>query len=404
MSNSVKIGDDSTCGGCNITPLQDQCVQCFTCNGVFHAICAITNTETHLGSKTMVKTFLAASTKSNFKFFCDECLTILEVNLAKTESQRINGLEKQINKMENQLFEVIKLLKKNVNAPGMKEHRPASIWHDKEKLKTIKAPPPKSVLVIKKDEDHILNEDKQNKVEKTIRDNNISVSKSYQNKEGDTIVVCDDKDNRDKLKNLVSTSNEEITLNAPKEKRSSITIVGLRQEYSKEELLQMLVLQNGFIKGFSSANDIKDHIEINSIRPLRNNSERFQAFVNVTKVFREGLNHFGNKVSIGLGTCKIYDRYYIKRCNNCQHFGHYMKECPTQNAHVCGNCTSNHYTNDCTSSETKCINCVRNGMEKTDHKANSYSCPSFTKNQEIMKKKLGLNTLNLGNPSLIPPR
>ena len=90
------------------------------------------------------------------------------------------------------------------------------------------------------------------------------------------------------------------------------------------------------MNGFSNSNDLKEHIEIFAVRPLKNNAECFQAFANVSKVLREGLHYFGNKVTIGLSTCKIYDRYHIKRCNNCQNFGHYMKDCPTPNVHVCG--------------------------------------------------------------------
>ena len=73
MSVTMKIGENSICCGCNTTPIQERCVQCFTCKVLFHAICQ--GTDAVLGSKTLVKTFLAASTKPNFKFFCDICVT-----------------------------------------------------------------------------------------------------------------------------------------------------------------------------------------------------------------------------------------------------------------------------------------------------------------------------------------
>ena len=111
---------------------------------------------------------------------------------------------------------------------GEKETKPVSIWHNKQKLESIKASPPKFVLVIKKHGDVFRNQNKQNKVERTIMDNNLSVSKSYQNKEGDLVLICKDKDTRDELKTFVASADGSIAMNTPKEKRSAITIVGLR--------------------------------------------------------------------------------------------------------------------------------------------------------------------------------
>ena len=59
----------------------------------------------------MVKTFLAASTKSNFKFFCDGCLTEFERNLVETQDQKITALTKKVGDMETKLDEITKLLK-----------------------------------------------------------------------------------------------------------------------------------------------------------------------------------------------------------------------------------------------------------------------------------------------------
>ena len=83
MSVTVNIGENSIYSGCNTTPIQ--CIQCFTCKLLFHAICQGTGADAVLGSKTLVKIFLAASTMPSFKFFCDVCLTKLEINLAETE-------------------------------------------------------------------------------------------------------------------------------------------------------------------------------------------------------------------------------------------------------------------------------------------------------------------------------
>ena len=325
--------------------------------------------------------------------------------LVETENQKITGLVSKVNNMENKLNEITKLLK---NAPSQQKSEPTkpatqSIWHNKEKLATIKAPPQNSVLVIKNGSDAEQNDENQNKVEQTMMSNNIPITQSYKNKAGDLVMVCETKDQRDELKNLVSSTNEEIVMNAPAEKRPSITIVGLPKEYTKGEIIQMLVLQNGFIKGFANSNDINQHIEIFAVRPLKNNANCYQVFANVSTTLREGFQHFKNKVTIGLTTCKVYDQYHIKRCNKCQHFGHYMKDCPTPDTHVCGKCSSDHRTSDCGSSTPKCINCVRNKNEDCNHHALSFKCPSLKHQQELLKKRLYNNRLNFSN-SNDPPR
>ena len=156
----------------------------------------------------------------------------------------------------------------------------------------------------------------------------------------------------------------------------------------------MLVLQNGFVKGFAGQNDINEHIEIFAVRPLKNKADCYQAFASVSPTLREGIKHFKNKLTIGFANCKVYDRYHVKRCNNCQHFRHYARECSTPDDIACGKCGGTHLTNDCDSAEVKCINCVRGNGKECDHTAFDYRCPSLKKEQEVEKKKLLSNSLN----------
>ena len=157
----------------------------------------------------------------------------------------------------------------------------------------------------------------------------------------------------------------------------------------------MLVIQNGFIHTICNATDIKQHIEIHAIRPLKNKANIFQAFVSISITLRNAIGLRGDKITLGLQSCKVYDRYHVKRCNKCQHFGHYMNECPTPDATICGKCGSHdHSTKDCTSNETECINCARNGhTSNKDHPTSSRLCPVLCKQQETAKEK----HLNLRN-------
>ena len=390
MSETVKIDEGSVCSACNETPLGEQVVKCFVCESHFHAVCEKGGNDDQLGSKTMVKTFGAVSTKANFKFFCDVCLTEYERNLVETQNEKITALTAKVTSMEAKLDEVTRLLKSSDRKePERKKPVTRTCWDDNERLATIKAPKPKPQLVIKKSSD-----EEQSRIEETLIENRIEINESFKNREGDLVVVCGTDAERETVKNLVSTMNEDTVMRTPNERRPGVTIVGFPKEYTKEEIVQMLVLQNGFIKGFANQNDINDHIEIFAVRPLKNNGNSFQAFASVSATLREGIEYFKNRLTIGFTSCKVYDRYHVKRCNNCQHFGHYARDCPTPDEKVCGKCSGAHSADECTSAERKCANCVRDHNEQCDHHAFDFKCPSVRKQQETEKKKMDAVRLN----------
>ena len=148
-----------------------------------------------------------------------------------------------------------------------------------------------------------------------------------------------------------------------------------------------MVSQNQFVKNFSMANNIEDHIDIFNVKPTWSNPSVYQAFAAVSEALRTGLKSYRDKVVIGVMNCKIYDRYHIKRCNNCQNYGHYYKECPTPNIHCRAECSLDHATKACTSTTKKCINCSKEWISLSDHAAYDHSCPSMLKMIEKNKNQ-----------------
>ena len=167
-------------------------------------------------------------------------------------------------------------------------------------------------------------------------------------------------------------------------KKPSITIVGLSQQYTKEGVITQIVSQNQFVKHFSVANSIEEHLEIHDIKATKAKPNVFQAFASVSEVLRKGLKNYKDKVTIGLVSCKIYDRFNVKRCNNCQELGHFYKECPTPEVAFCAKCSLGHSTNTCESMTRKCKNCVKEGNENHGHAAYDPKCPTVLK---IVEKK-----------------
>ena len=193
-------------------------------------------------------------------------------------------------------------------------------------------------------------------------------------------------------------SDDSIEMKCPSELLPVISLVGLKKGYEKEEVVQLLVQQNDFLRQFSEINDIEDHIKVFAVKPLRDKPDIFQAFARVSKVVRQGFRTFNDKVLVGLSTCKIYDQYHIKRCNNCQSFGHFYKNCDSPEVHACAKCgEEGHQTNECQSTTTRCINCVKAQVEagvcnldECAHRADDPACPALRKQQEKLK-----NTLNM---------
>ena len=395
MADACKVNEDSKCPTCTETPAQHECVQCTVCKSVFHAICTQIQGDNKLCTQSMVKAFLAPSTKDNFRFFCDKCLTKFERSLVETQEERIENLQNKFLGMEEKLDGIMNLLKNG--SPSLQEtsNKQQNIWHDRERLENVKAPQPKAVLVVKKADDDDQSQENQKLVESAIRENDVNVVKSYKNRAGDLTVELETEEIRDQLKDIVEHRSDEIIINTPREIRHSATIVGIQQEYSKEEVLDMLVKQNGFIRKFTANNVIEQHIRVHVVKPLKNDESKYQVFCDLSSVLREVLHHHKNKLTLGLISCKVYDRYNIKRCYNCQKFGHYAKDCPTNEKPVCGKCSEEHNTRDCDALISKCINCVRNNCDDQAHTVFNIQCPSLIKEQEQLKKKLENARLNV---------
>ena len=137
----------------------------------------------------------------------------------------------------------------------------------------------------------------------------------------------------------------------------------------------MLVMQNSDIKKFAENTNIEEHITIYAFACIKRDPECFQVFANVIAILREGFRNLKDKVTLGLTKCKVYDRY-VKRCNNCQKYGHYAKDCETPDEKVCGLGSEEHSTRDCESFARRCINCVREGNEEAHHHTSSHVCPA----------------------------
>ena len=390
MSKKFQLDDHGNCSACGNISAQSEHVMCFLCKHLFHAICNKASLDERFATKTMINGFLLSSTKNNFKFFCDCCVTSLEVAASDSNNQRINLLETKMSSIDGQLKEMMTMMKastnKDVPTPLKKRSAPPrnSIWNDPDKLATVKAPPASAALVIPSNPNQDIQTENKHIIEKTILENQIPLKETFTNRSGELVLVCESTEKRDALKNLVHSAKEDIKINTPKVKNKSVTIVGLAREYNENEIKQ-LILQNVLIKKFAESNDMNEHLQIHSIKPLKNNAERFQVFATVSQVLREGMSKSNDKLLMGINSCKVYDRKRSNRCYICQKFGHFAAKCLTPAIPSCGKCSGDHLTKDCTTENRSCINCKRNHLEHTSHSAFYHNCPSLVKFEESQR-------------------
>ena len=277
MGDQFKLDDDGNCPSCNNLSGPGELIKCYTCRKNFHVICPSAGNDDKVATKTTISGFCLPSAKKNLVFYCDRCLTELEIRKANSDENRIDVMESKMSNIENQLLEISSMLKgkaKSETAIRKPNLLPEdNIWSDKERLKVLKAPEPKAALVISSI-DPSKNAEAQDIVEKVVVDNSISLAESRKNNNGDLVLVCQSTEARDQLRNLVESENKNIPMSSPKTKHMSITLVGLGKLYTNEEVLKMLSL-NEFIKSFCIQNNLDDHIKIHAVKSLRNKPSVF---------------------------------------------------------------------------------------------------------------------------------
>ena len=111
----------------------------------------------------------------------------------------------------------------------------------------------------------------------------------------------------------------------------------------------------------------------------------------VSEEVRKIIKNGNNRIYMDLLALKVVDRFYIKRCNRCQKFGHYEKDCSSPKE-CCGFCTREHKSEDCGRVEEgdfqnyQCCNCKEAGREAVGHSSHWHKCPSLIEQQKKVKK------------------
>ena len=103
------------------------------------------------------------------------------------------------------------------------------------------------------------------------------------------------------------------------------------------------------------------------------------AVLKMSPEVRNAITRSGNRLFLGLTSCRAFDRFWATQCRHCQKFGHTKERCPTKNTSpVCGFCAGPPTLLNCPDkSVLKCVNCslLDSPAERCHHSASSLDCP-----------------------------
>jgi PHD/YefM family antitoxin component YafN of YafNO toxin-antitoxin module len=346
---------------------------------VIHAVCG----EDRLyGSKTFIGSFNQVKV-SNYLFSCDECKTKWEQREASSLKEQMEALATTVTSLVKE-FQTCKEENKKENKEEEKEEQEKKGWSNIKRVQKMKAS-----LCIKSNGDEV----DMKKIEEIATKNSIQVTKATVKENGDVYLDLPSKENREKFAPLLNNEGfAEDNIVELKSKSPAISILDVKEYESKEEFIEKIKQQNEKVKQLI---DGGSEFKIVYTRPPNKeaqNSIYYQVVARVSEDVRKAIKENRDKLFVGVSSYRVVDRFYIKRCNKCQQYGHYEKDC--ENAECCGYCSGPHLSLNCQEvdknahEQHKCVNCEKSKKDPTKHSALWYKCPTYLEMQKKLKKTI----------------
>ena len=381
MSDPFHVLADGKCNSCTGKVDDNEVLNCYRCKVNFHVLCGGSNA---ICNKSLLILYQQKSTKKNFVWYCDSCITqleVLETESQTSNSQKVDELEKKIDVLTDKVTSITEILTP-VRSPDFPtltdtsntllsntQSNTGNAWQNSSRVMIMKnnhGPPNLEQL------------------EQRIIGEHIDVTNSKRNMKGDVIITCPTSTAANKIKDLATELLPDHTVKDPRVNSSWINVVGFETNHSTEAVYDLLVNNNfvfGFLKGKSQC-DTTAFLEVKAVKPCIKNPNVFRALVKVSNSLRQAIKRGKDKLRIGLYSCRVYDQAsQIKTCNKCQRFGHWVAECSIENGKACAKCGSVlHESINCPNPNQKsCVNCTRAGIvhNYAPHTADSSTCPCF---------------------------
>ena len=397
-----KLNLQGVCETCESSAKDAEILCCHYCKSFFHALC---NSEAGILDGIAKKTYLnlhkQASTKSNFIWVCDTCLTQSEMNEVSTVKEMMSQLMDRFNNLESQVSHQIKSQVTNEFEKLTKSHEDKfkqlsntieakvaepvdvgkTVWNNSKKVAELR-----SSLLVKSDEHG--NPVSADKVKTVIMDNGIQVNKVVVSSTGDTFINLPSQASRDRLRPLLESEvNKVVSLKA---KLPTVCLFGVVDDLTKDQIKNGICKQNEVIGDLVKAGQ---ELTVIYTRPPPPDKSYYQVVMRVSSDIRSAMRASGHKIYLCKKVCDVADSFHIRRCNKCQAFGHYASTCKEDTPIVCGYCGENHNSDDCllrnsNSHSHKCCNCELAGLDSEGHNTFYRKCPAYCIQQDKLKSSI----------------
>ena len=197
-----------------------------------------------------------------------------------------------------------------------------------------------------------------------------------------------------KLESAIKEDFPNSDVRKPRELMPTISISGIKEEITPDRLNDQVMKLYPEIKSLVDSGETFQVLTVRKQRNYTNENQFHQASIRVSNPIRKLIENRDNYLSIGLYRCKVYDHFYVKRCNKCQGFWHYKAQCKSP-VPVCAECSGNHDTLECQQKtephfSPSCSNCKdsKNNSQQHTHSASDRSCPAYQAEQNKLKHSI----------------
>ena len=426
----VKNGTCTTCDG----KVQSAAViTCKLCNTHFHAVCPVSTKQNKICNETLLKNYNQNSTRDNFMWYCNSCLTMNEHNTRCSLNDKLSAillkfdvLTTSLNTVKDEVANNTKAIENMAVTAGNSAavtssssqkasdncqlnswNKPLNLYQ--EQNNTHNAKHEKRSRIVKKANTTILlkcSEEGDKPDLQQIKDIAVSygipVNRVNFTANSNAVISLPSTEARDKLKPLLAArpSLKKHAVSNLEAKLPAITVLDIREEIAHDEFLSMLKVQNPTIAALIDQGE--NFSDVTLTNKLVGHHTYTQVHATVSPKLCDEIKSGGDRLFIGLSSCRVVDKISMLRCYKCHNHGHVAKNC--SEASCCGYCSSvDHESNNCelkrdiyrNKANLNCINCKRRKLNSSGHSVFWSLCPINKQFREKAKKSVSYYADNL---------
>ena len=418
MLNKDFLVKNGSCISCERKVQSTSVIKCTSCCDMFHAVCPSSNKQNKICNETMLRNFNQNSTRDNFKWYCNVCLTLYEQDKFCGIAEKLNAILLKFD-MLSDAFRGIKdevaNNTKSINALTHERNHVVDIHADKAvnsssngrlqqnvwNMQSQQQLPIENPALLKSRDENKDQRSRKRKREKNslimkcnedgkspdlaeIRDVAISygipVNQVNVTANNNAVITLPTEDALNKLKPLLSTkpSLKQHQVDKVQSKLPRISILDIDEDFEESDFVDTVKLQNPEIADLISNGAVFSDIYIKH----GEGKKYSQINVTVSENIRKLIKNRRSRLYLGLKSCRVVDRKKLNRCYKCHDHNHIAKHC--DNTPCCGYCMSeDHESDDCdmkidienNKSNFKCINCQRSRNPNIGHSVYWPLCP-----------------------------